>query len=314
MTSTLIIDTDPALGVWHGGRPRDVDDAFAIVEALHCPDVDVAAVTVTYGNAPLGEAVGVTRTLTELLHSRVPVFAGAAVALPESGIPSTTDAVRFLADHLRAGRARILALGPLSNIGALLLLHPELATQIDEVVIVAGRTAGNRFYIGDAGPVRDFNFENDVRAAAVLLAAGVPVTMAGFELSSRVVITADHLARLATATSTVARHLHRGAVDWFAYWTRTFPADAGFHPWDSAALWWLLHPQAFTHEWRGARIRHEVVTPAERARNPDGSAETVPWLETGADLAGQRVRYITGFAPDGQAHCFEAMLAAVMQP
>ena len=31
----LLIDTDVALGVWHEGRPRDIDDGFAIVLVTH---------------------------------------------------------------------------------------------------------------------------------------------------------------------------------------------------------------------------------------------------------------------------------------
>ena len=48
----LLIDTDVALGVTHDGRPRDIDDGFAIVEAINAPDLELLGVTTVYGNAP----------------------------------------------------------------------------------------------------------------------------------------------------------------------------------------------------------------------------------------------------------------------
>ena len=125
---------------------------------------------------------------------------------------------------------------PLTNLGILLLHRPELATRIVEVVIVGGHTAGQRFYLGEVGPVRDFNFENDVRAARILLESGVPIVMAGFELSSQVVVTATDLNAIRAKATPSANYLYQNSLDWFGHWTKTFPSDAGFHPWDSAAI------------------------------------------------------------------------------
>ena len=52
MTIPLVIDTDVALGVRHEGRPRDIDDGFAIVEAINLDVLDLRAITTVYGNAP----------------------------------------------------------------------------------------------------------------------------------------------------------------------------------------------------------------------------------------------------------------------
>lgn len=309
----LIIDTDPGLGVAFDGRPRDVDDAFAIVEAIRRPEFELLGLTVTHGNVPLADGVRVARDLVRLAAVDVPVLAGAATALPqnpESAPEPASAAVEFLRDTLRrSDGVRIAAIGPLTNLGALLLHHPNLAARIEEVVIVAGRTRGERFYLGDVGPVRDFNFENDVRAARILLESGVPIVMAGFEVSSRIVVTAADLETLRTRATPLADRLHRDTLPWLDFWTKTFPADAGFHPWDSAAIGWLRQPQLFTVEARGWRIRDESLTSAERAHNPDGSPATVPWLETGRDLPGPRVTYCTGLREGAAAEFVRASLA-----
>ncbi len=292
----IVIDTDPALGVIHEGRPRDVDDAFAIAEALNAPDLDVLGITVTFGNAPLAAAVDVTHELIAIAGVDVPVAAGAAHAIPASGLPPATPAVSLLHELLSRQRLRIAALGPLGNLGALLLHYPEDAERIDEVVIVGGRTSGRAFYLGDVGPVRDFNFENDVRAARILLESGVPVVCAGFELSSPISMTAAHLETIGAHGTPLARHLTDGAQPWLEHWLRSFPDDAGFHPWDSAAIAWLRTPDLIESEVRGWRIRD--VEQAPRGGNPDAGAGRVPWLETDPSMPGQ-LRFLTGFAPNG---------------
>lgn len=299
----LILDTDPALGIWREGRPRDVDDGLAIVEAINAADIELLGVTVTFGNALLPDALGVAENLVRLKQVRVPVIGGATAAMPVAGAVATNPAVAFLASVLEQRKVKIAAIGPLTNLGILLRLRPELASQITEVVVVAGRTAGQRFYLGEVGPVRDFNFECDVLAARVLLESGVPVVMAGFELSRQVVVTDSDLAAIRAKATPSADYLYRNSLDWFGHWTRTFPADAGFHPWDSLAIAWVRAPQLFRTEQRGWRIRDEALTAAEQARNPDGAPAQVPWLETHGDFPGRPITYCTGFV-DGAAASF----------
>jgi len=283
----LIIDTDVALGVEHEGRPRDIDDGFAIVEALNCPAIELLAVTTVYGNAPHHEVHRVANEIVALKGADVPVVPGADRPLPQQGpMPAPNAAVEFLAEQLRVRRLHIAAIGPLTNIGLLVHHHPDVLSNIESVIIVAGRSEDAPFYIGEAGPVRDFNFENDVRAAQLLLASGVPLVLAGFELTSQVVITEADLDAIARVGTDTAHYFHRNSVAWCRYWTRQFPADAGFHPWDSAAIAWLRHPEYFATESRGWRIRRI-------------DAKT-DWLECDAGYPGNRVTYCTGFAGTGR--------------
>ncbi|NJN52044.1 MAG: hypothetical protein HC809_10005 [Gammaproteobacteria bacterium] len=285
----LIIDTDVALGVIHEGRPRDIDDGFVIVEALNMEAIDLRAVTTVYGNAPLNDTDRVARELLRLKGSNVPVGRGAAHALPQAGaLPPSNDAVELIARTLERGPARIAAIGPLTNIGLLLNHHPQCVRNIEEIVIVAGRSPGRSFYIGEAGPVRDFNFENDVRATALLLESGISITMAGFELTSQVVVTEADLATIAARGTPVADYLYRNSLAWARHWTRQFPIDAGFHPWDSAALAWLVHPEWFTAQQRRVRILPKT-------------AERPAWLECGDNGDGPEVTYLSGFPAEGAA-------------
>ncbi|NKC00814.1 MAG: hypothetical protein GKR90_20280 [Pseudomonadales bacterium] len=278
--TNLIIDTDVALGVWHEGRPRDIDDGFAIVEAINNADINLLGVTCVYGNGPIEEVYRVASELVSLKEVEVPVIKGAGVNMDTSA--ATNDAVEFLADKLRGERCTIAAIGPLTNIGILIQRHPEVIANIDELVIVAGRSNGAEFYIGEAGPVHDFNFENDVTATELVLSSGIPTVLMGFELTSQVCITHADLETIKQNPSSTAQYFYDNSLAWCDYWTRTFPVDDGFHPWDSATIAWLLDRSMFDYESRGHLI----------TRNPDR-------LDCDPNFSGPHHTYCTGFVTDG---------------
>ncbi|MDZ7685382.1 MAG: nucleoside hydrolase [Gammaproteobacteria bacterium] len=299
--SRLIIDTDVATGVWHEGRPRDVDDGFAIATAMTADDLKLIGITTTYGNAPITETTRVATELVDAAASDIPVTRGAAVPLDQSGRPplQSNEAVEFIADQLRDGPTAIAAIGPLTNIGILAGCYPELMPNVQPLIIVAGRSRGRAFYLGDTGPVRDFNFENDVQAAQLALQAAPKVVMAGFELTSQVAISEQDLAAIGRRDSPLAAYLYSRSVDWMKQWRSRFPDDIGFHPWDSATVAWLRRPGWFEVESRGWQI-----TEIEPGRY---------WLETDPAFDGPRIIYCTGFAPGCARQFTEEIVATAGQ-
>jgi inosine-uridine nucleoside N-ribohydrolase len=290
------VDTDPALGFYQEGAPRDVDDAFVIVEAAQNEAVELCGVSTVFGNAPADVGFSIASQLIDATGSRAPVAQGAAGPGDErSGFPGN-DAVLALAQALEEGPLSIAAIGPLTNIAALLELHPEHAQRIERVAIVAGRTAGRPFTLHGTSGVPDFNFESDPLACRKLLESGVPVTLVGFELTSQVALTREHLLTL-RGRSPVADLLVDGALPWLEWWTNTFPGDPGFHPWDSAALAALLRPELFVHEPRGWRITPHATGP--------------PWLELAPEWQGSHALYCPGFTPGGAQRFIAGILAGV---
>lgn len=289
----LIIDTDVALGVWHEGRPRDIDDGFAIVEAINSDAIDLLGITCVYGNGPLDEVVRVANEIVALKEVEVPVIVGAAEAMSAEDNP-TNPAVEFLAAQLRTQRLTIAAIGPLTNIGLLVTRYPELVENIEEIIIVAGRSQGADFYIGDAGPVQDFNFENDVLATDLLMQTAVPTVLMGFELTSQVCVTEADLEGIRAHGDPTAEYFYDNSLAWCRHWTKTFPIDAGFHPWDSAAIAWLLNPNWFTYESRGHQVQYEPKR-----------------LECDASFPGPTHTYCTGFAPDGSRAFVQSVIEHV---
>ena len=71
----------------------------------------------------------------------------------EKGQTGATDATAALAGALRETQLTIIALGPLTNIAALLTEKPELAMNIKSIVAVAGNRSGQRrFFLGNNRP------------------------------------------------------------------------------------------------------------------------------------------------------------------
>ena len=242
------IDTDPAVGV----ADRDVDDGFALLQAFHSPEIVVRGVSVVFGNAPLAQAwpIGL-RIVGRFGPPGVRAYRGAAKA-SELGVE--TAATRALAASLRREPLVVLVLGPATNVATVLKNHPELRDRMVRVVAVAGRRPGQRFTTGTTNPKghRDFNFEEDPEAFRVLLASGVPLTLAPFEISSKVWLRSPELDAIA-ADGAITGWIVAPARRWLDLWTRTFGVD-GFNPFDTLAVARLTSPSQLTCETLPARV------------------------------------------------------------
>jgi pyrimidine-specific ribonucleoside hydrolase len=242
------IDTDPAVGV----KDRDVDDGFALLQAFHSPELRLRGVSVVFGNTTLDRAWPIGRSIVRRFGpSGVRAYRGAATA---SDLGVETSATRALADALRREPLVILALGPATNVATVVKNHPDLTSRIDRIVAVAGRRPGQRFTTGavNTNAHRDFNFEQDPEAFRVLLASRVPLTLAPFEISSKIWIAEQDLDVLQRGSSS-ARWLQRAARQWLALWKSTFGVD-GFNPFDTLAVARVTSPTLLTCETLPARI------------------------------------------------------------
>ncbi|MGH2877310.1 MAG: nucleoside hydrolase, partial [Solirubrobacteraceae bacterium] len=121
------IDTDPAVG-----EPgRDVDDGYAILQALRSPELGVVGISTVFGNTSRPTC---DRIAAELLHhagaGQVPLHSGAESAADRDRTPAS----RALADALSEQPLTVLALGPLTNIATALRDRPDIAERIEQLV------------------------------------------------------------------------------------------------------------------------------------------------------------------------------------
>lgn len=236
-----IIDTDIAAGI----PERDIDDALALVMAANSPAIDLAAITLTYGNDSLDNVEAAMKELAghmEKAGRAIPEVGKGAAGSADRGLE--TAATRLMAKTLESGPATILAIGPLTNVASLIEARPDLLDSIEAVVAVAGRKPGQRFRTG-AHPRShpDLNFERDPDAFQTLLTSDIPIVLAPFEVSSKVFLEGADLDRLASNNTPVAAFLERVGRDWLAFWESTFSSPEvpvkGFNPFDTLAVAWL---------------------------------------------------------------------------
>ncbi len=234
------IDTDPS--AIPGGH--EVDDAFALLQAFGSPELSIRGISIVFGNADLPAAGRIGRQIVkEFGPSSIRVFDGAGDA---SDLGRETEATLALADALRHGRMTILALGPATNIATVLRNHPELAANIDRIVAVAGRRPQQHFVAGPKQkvPFQDFNFELDTQAFRVILASKVSLTLAPWEISSKVWFTPGDIDALA-ARSPRFSSLLPAVRDWLALWRDDFGAP-GFNPFDTLAVGYVVVRSSLT--------------------------------------------------------------------
>lgn len=278
------IDTDPSAAP--GGH--EVDDAVALVQAFGSPELGIRGVSITYGNADLPTASEIGRRIVHDFGPRqLPVFDGAG---GPGDLGKDTAAASAIASALRKQRLTILALGPVTNVATVVKNHPELAGQIVEIIAVAGRKPGQKFLSGpkQTKPFRDLNFELDPDAFQVLLDTRIPLTLAPWEISSRVWLRSDDVNALLLRRPAL-RTLQPALEDWLQLWKRDFGTD-GFNPFDALAVGYLVSRKALHCTEVGAGI--------ESAQNDTGPGRK-PYLLVGPPQAdGRRVRYCDSADPE----------------
>ena len=180
----IIIDTD--IGT-------DIDDAFAVALALRSPEFNLLGFTTASGDTEARARI-LDRMLGEVGRQDIPVAVGAPTTLPygatvdqhrygETGHfarPSHPEAVAFLRDQIERNPEEItlVAIGPLTNVGALIDQHPDAFRKLKRVVIMGGWIEPLKPDYGNAtpaGPSPEYNILGDIPAAQKLFRSGIPL-------------------------------------------------------------------------------------------------------------------------------------------
>ncbi len=128
--------------------------------------------------------------------------------------------------------AQILALGPLTNLAALVLAHPALAARIGRITWMGGATGR-----GNHTEYAEFNAIADPEALAVLLSRAIPIDMVDLDPCRRVQIRESDIAPLPQPL----RDLMGGYLD-----IGLSRGRAGMALYDPVAAALLVAPQLFT--------------------------------------------------------------------
>ncbi|MFE2046528.1 nucleoside hydrolase [Streptomyces sp. NPDC059477] len=193
----ILIDSDTA-----------VDDAPGILSCLVDPDVEVVGITTLAGNVALRHTTANALRALDLTGVQVPVVPGAertlsgtaTVHVPhvhgpeghgnlEVGPPKARAAEgeaawdfigRQIAEH--RGELTIVSSGPLTNLALAVLAHRAAFDRYRPRVVWMG---GAIEHSGNVSPVAEFNAAADPEAAAVVLSAGLDLTVLPLDVTER---------------------------------------------------------------------------------------------------------------------------------
>ena len=263
-------DTDIMIGLPERA-PREVDDGVTLIMALALPSIEIVGIsTITY----VDYGYDVTKKILNYYapDRKIPIYKGS----PEADDPGVeNDATRALAEALRKEKLTILALGPATNVATVLKNHPELASQIEEIVFCAGRTPGFAFKPGlQKSTVSDFNFEIDTASFKIVLDSGVKTVLSGFECSAYLLLGKVDTEFLKNGNE-ADRWLHSMLVPWQQRAKQVFGVE-GFIPYDVTPLGHITHPEYFLY-YRDIPVRMD--TRANDATIGRRRPATKPFLE-----------------------------------
>ena len=271
-------DTDIMIGLPERA-PREVDDGVTLIMALRQPDkIDLAGIsTVTY----VDYGYDVTQKILGWYNQTgktIPVYKGSQNG---SNTGVETDASRAIADALRKEKLAILALGPVTNVATVVMNHPELVPQIEEVVVCAGRTPGFPFRPGlEKVTVGDYNFERDTLAFRTLFDAGIKVVLSGFECSAYLLLGKTDIEFLERSPSEGDQWLYAQLRPWQERAKTLFGVE-GFIPYDTTPLGYLTHPEYFKY-YRDIPVRINMK-PNDATIGASATRREKPYLEVSYD-------------------------------
>ena len=238
MKNRIIIDTDIAMGI----PERDVDDGLAIIMALNSKQIEVAAITLTWGNDSLENVSKSLKTLFD--KGNFPNIETARGASSQDDLGKDTKATELIIKTLEKESATIVAIGPATNLASAIKIRPAITENIKEVIMVAARQPGQRFLTGNHSKGHpDLNFERDPEAVRILLDSDIPITFAPFEVSSKVWINQTVLDKVNSHETTISGYIYEQCLPWLKFWQETFSTPLysinGFNPFDTLAIAWL---------------------------------------------------------------------------
>lgn len=258
----VIIDCDPG-----------IDDTAAILLALASPELEVVAVTTTYGNASVETCTAnALRVLSAAGRDDIPVYMGAGrpllrpanegwashihggdglggvigdVGNAPSGQLQDKHATLAITDAVMAapGELTILALGRMTNVALALSLEPRVAGAVQEIVVMGGAVT----VPGNVSGVATANLHEDPEAAAIVYRSGAPIAQVGLDVCNRVTVSPAQLEAIAAAGSPATQLLSEATAYLRESYIRIgrIGADEGVRYNDMPAVGYAINPALF---------------------------------------------------------------------
>lgn len=201
----ILIDCDPG----H-------DDALAILTAIaNSQELDILGITTVGGNQTLDKVTENAKKILCFVKANIPLVKGQEKPLikalctggeahGDSGMDGPffegedypleqENVIDFLYKKIMnaPGKVTIVALAPLTNVALLLKVYPQVKEKIECISMMGGGVSH-----GNCTELAEFNIYVDPEAAHIVFHAGVPIVMAGLDVTEQAAITLDEIEEL----------------------------------------------------------------------------------------------------------------------
>lgn len=276
----VIFDTDPG-----------IDDAMALLFLHASPEVELLAITTTFGNGTIDTTTRNALYLAQRFGIEAPVGRGAAaplageagepphfvhganglgdVELPES-IARQADprpAHRLIIDLVRAhpGEIEIVAVGRMTNLALALREDPGIVSLVRQVVIMGG-AFGICGVLGNVTPAAEANIWGDPLAADEVTGAAWPLTMVGLDVTQATRMPTPFLRALANEAGEAGKFIWE-----ISRFYENFHLEGGvdsIYVHDSSAVAYLLNPGLFETRLGAIRVVSEGLAFGQTIQMP----------------------------------------------
>lgn len=239
------------------------DDAIAWMIAAASPEIEIKAVTTVAGNKDIDNVTNNALNVCSLFNIDAPIAKGTqgplvvpgitagnfhgATGLDGADLPPCTkklcdlSAVELMVKTLEESEDKvyIIATGAQTNVATLLLYRPDLKKKIAAIYFMGGG-----IYTGNWIPSAEFNILVDPEAVDVVLNSGIPVVMAGLDVTEKALVYPEDVDKIRTINTQVSDIVSK----WLDFFGQTHAA-MGYKGWplhDPCAVLSLVHPEIYT--------------------------------------------------------------------
>ncbi|CAA9556333.1 MAG: Inosine-uridine preferring nucleoside hydrolase [uncultured Thermomicrobiales bacterium] len=282
----------------------DVDDILALALLAAAPEVDLVGVTTVYGDTVLRArmarwvcdqlgrsdvtvAVGERETLT----NRPVWWAGhegeGIPDLERVAIDETEGGVAYLLRVARehAGELHLFAIGPLTNVAAAIRADPGFAGSLHHLTIMGGA-----FWMERSEP--EHNIKCDPEAADVVFRSGIPMSVCGLDVTTRVWLREGEVREIGRAHGELGKALEAQIRRWWS-----FVGKSENNPHDPLAALMAIRPDLFRFEECDVRVGLEE---GDLARTfPEGCGSGTARIAAEVDVAAAERELVRRLAAGG---------------
>jgi purine nucleosidase len=242
MKQSIYFDCDNTMGL----PGCDMDDGMALLYLLGQENIQLEAVTTSFGNSTIEEVHANTKRMFQELHlEHIPLKKGA----PSSN-QQDSEASHYLATEIirREEQVKLLITGSPTNIYAACLENEEVLNYVDEMIFMGGITAP--LIIG--GKVMDeLNFSSDPEASYYLLNCPIKKTIISAQICLDAFFDQQKMEEVLNNQHYPAFAYMKAPLQlWYDFISGQYGVP-GFHVWDIVAAVYVTTPTLFdTHEVR----------------------------------------------------------------